>query len=243
MKNREYTRSFYDHRHEQTEYAATVILSLLLDVIPFPNSAIDVGCGVGTWLKVLRDKGIMDIRGLDGSWVDKDLLAIPQEHFQVTDLSEPLNLHRKFDLALSLEVAEHLPKENADGFVESLCNLSDFVLFSAAIPLQGGAHHANEQWPDYWIRLFHTRGYVGFDCIRRRIWSNKKIPSWYKQNVFLFVSANRLQDVKIASEEREGCSWPLVVVHPDTYLAESVQRSLRLLQRSLQSWLRRRLAR
>ena len=67
-------------------------------------------------------------------------------------------MNRKFDLVLSLEVAEHLPSECAEAFVESLVNLGPVILFSAAIPYQGGENHVNEQWPEYWVGVLSGEG-------------------------------------------------------------------------------------
>jgi hypothetical protein len=182
-----YEDNFYKHRHHKTEYAAERILSIVLDVIPKTESAVDLGCGVGTWLSVLRQKGIQDIQGIDGEWVNTDLLEIPDSNFMTGNFSEGIDIDRRFGLAISLEVAEHLPERKSSSFVETLTQLSDFVLFSAAIPYQGGTHHLNEQWPEYWDNLFREKGYVGFDIIRRNIWDDETIPFYYKQNILLFV--------------------------------------------------------
>jgi SAM-dependent methyltransferase len=114
-----------------------------------PEPVVDVGCGDGAWLSVFRELGVNHRFGLDGDYVDRRLLQIPQDQFSATDLSLPFRLPCTFDLAVSLEVAEHLPPQSAEDFVDSLTRLAPVVLFSAAIPLQGGTHHLNEQWPDY----------------------------------------------------------------------------------------------
>ena len=103
------------------------------------------------------------------------------------DLAQPLQIDRRFDLALSLEVAEHLPPECGSEFVQTLTDLSSVILFSAAIPFQGGTDHLNEQWPEYWADRFDARGYVPIDCIRRRIWRNEDVEWWYAQNLMFFV--------------------------------------------------------
>ena len=124
------------------------------------HSAVDVGCGVGTWLSVLRERGVDTVRGFDGAWVRADLPTIPRESFIAVDLTERIPKSDRFDLAISVEVAEHLRRLAAETFVDSLVDLSDFVLFSAAIPHQGGKHHLNERWQDYWAGLFWARGYA-----------------------------------------------------------------------------------
>jgi SAM-dependent methyltransferase len=198
-KDELYSKEFYKNQYEATLYAAETILSIVQRVIPEIKSAVDLGCGVGTWLHVLEQRGVTDICGVDGNWVNKDYLKIQKEHFIGHDLSKDTdpNIGRAFDLAISIEVAEHLPSNSAQGFVSLLTNLSDFVLFSAAIPYQRGVGHINKQWPNYWISLFEKRGYVGIDVIRKNIWNDKSIQYWYRQNVLLFVNKERIGDLKI----------------------------------------------
>jgi SAM-dependent methyltransferase len=162
----------------------------------FPQSVVDVGCGIGTWLSVFYEQGISDILGIDGAYVNRDQLLFPEEYFVACDLTKPLILpsdHRSsFDLAVSLEVAEHLPEESAAQFVASLVLLAPVVLFSAAIPHQGGTDHVNEQWPNYWAALFHDRGYVTIDWLRPQIWDNANVAYYYAQNSLLFVGEEHL---------------------------------------------------
>ena len=149
----------------------------------------NVGCGVGTWLAVLLEKGVGTVRGYDGPWVQANQLVIPRDSFQNIDLGHPEGVRpdRRFDLAICLEVAEHLPPERAGDLVHSLCSLSDIVLFSAAIPGQGGVHHVNEQWPAYWAARFAGLGYKAIDTIRFRIWEDDEIPYWYRQNLVVYA--------------------------------------------------------
>lgn len=245
---RAYSQEFYVSRHEKTIHSANTILSILLERIPAVHSAVDVGCGVGTWLSVLREKGAKDIQGLDGSWVDKDLLVIPQTCFKQVDLSKSdIELPQRYDLAVSLEVAEHLPTDRAEEFVASLTALSDYVLFSAAIPLQGGTGHVNEQWQHYWVKLFGVMDYVAHDFIRPRIWNDSQIPFWYRQNILLFSNQQNSKDTPLDSVGLDTGSMPLDLVHPDLYLSRAntqigVKSSLRLLRRSLTDYISRKFA-
>jgi SAM-dependent methyltransferase len=147
---------------------------LVLQLLPV-RSVVDVGCGDGSWLAVFRELGVDEILGVDGEYIDREILQIPQDCFQAVDLSKPFDLGRVFDLAISLEVAEHLPSESAPVFVESLTRAAPLVLFSAAIPFQGGVHHVNEQWPDKWAGLFRGHDYVPVDFLRKRIWRNDAV--------------------------------------------------------------------
>lgn len=200
-----YNDNFYKSRHNNTVYSAETILSIVQGIVPEVTSAIDVGCGIGTWLKVLEQRGATDICGVDGPWVNKDLLEVNKEIFIEKNLSEDtnLNINRSFDLAISLEVAEHLPASSADDFVELLTSLSDFVLFSAAIPYQGGVGHVNEQWPTYWSSIYKSKGYVGIDVVRKNIWNNEAIPSWYRQNAILFVKEERISDLSLKNTVKD----------------------------------------
>ena len=194
-----YNQQFYESRHKNTVYSATTILQIVQEIIPKIDSAVDIGCGVGTWLYVLEEMGAKKIQGMDGAWVNQDFLKIPKESFTQYDFNKEVRLDRNFDLAISLEVAEHIEPENAKTFVLSLVNLSDFILFSAAIPYQSGVGHVNEQWLPYWISLFKEQGFVGVDIIRKRIWNDESIPFWYRQNILLFVKEERISELSISN--------------------------------------------
>jgi SAM-dependent methyltransferase len=188
-----YDKKFYEGIHNYSDSSAKVIVPLILEVIDC-NRVIDIGCGDGTWLKNFQEKGVKEILGVDGDYVDANTLLIPHEHFIPWNLQYPLEIHQRFDLAISLEVAEHLPEECANIFVDSLVNLSSTILFSAAIPHQGGEHHVNEQWQDYWAEKFQCRGYIAIDYIRPHIWNNPKVAYWYRQNILIFVKLDELRN-------------------------------------------------
>ncbi|MCO5287711.1 MAG: class I SAM-dependent methyltransferase [Chitinophagaceae bacterium] len=178
--------ALYYHSETVHNYSApNEILPVILELIK-PFSVLDVGCGIGTWLKIARDLGVKEVLGIDGSYVDKSLLKIPLENFIEKDLRNPFDLNKKFDLVICLEVAEHLPIESAEIFINSLCIHSDTILFSAAIPEQGGQNHLNEQWPSYWSAIFEKNGFRGFDVLRPVFWDNNNVQFWYKQNMILF---------------------------------------------------------
>lgn len=173
---RHYDAKFYSELRPAQE-SAREVLPIVFEVLK-PASVVDIGCGTGHWLAAARELGVGDILGVDGPWVDKRQLAIPVEDFMVHDLATALKLERHFDLALSLEVAEHLPPSAAKTFVQNLCQAADVVVFSAAIPGQGGRRHLNEQWPAYWADLFQKFGFACYDYLRPRIWNNPGV-AWY----------------------------------------------------------------
>lgn len=199
MSSTRYQGGFYARRDSETRGAAEAILSAVGDLLPRIDSAVDVGCAVGTWLSVLQEKGVGRVCGIDGEWVHPELLEIPKEFFVAHDLSKSADppVDERFDLAISMEVAEHLPPERARDFVTLLTNFADVVLFSAAVPFQGGVDHLNEQWPEYWIGLFEERDYVALDVIRKRVWSDETIPYWYRQNTLLYVKREKLPELRL----------------------------------------------
>ena len=213
-----YTRSYYEGLQNGSLHSAEVVAPLVLGLLPV-RSVVDVGCGVGAWLAAFQKLGVDDIWGVDGEYVDANILQIPRPRFQAADLSKPFVLDRTFDLAMSLEVAEHLPPDCAAQFVESLTGLAPVVLFSAAIPFQGGNHHVNEQWPDYWAALFKARDYVTIDCIRKRVWENEAVEWWYAQNTLLFVRADALERLPtLQAEQARSDPAQLRLVHPGQFL-------------------------
>lgn len=193
--------------------AAEEILPMLFQVYK-PGSVLDVGCGLGTWLKVSKDLGVPHVLGIDGDYVNRDLLRkyINEDEFKVCDLTKPFQLNTKYDLALCLEVAEHLPKSSADTLIESLTLHSDHILFSAAIPAQGGQNHLNEQWQSYWMEKFKALGYTPYDLIRPLIWENTKVDLWYRQNIVFYSK----------SEFPMGLDYANIVV-PDLWLERNEQ--------------------
>ena len=186
-----YGPEFFEAQVEGSLRSARVVAPIVCELVR-PSSVVDVGCGCGAWLSALRECGISRVLGLDGDYVRRSSLLVPQDCFRAANLEKPISLGEKFDLALCLEVAEHLPRIAAPILVASLAKLSPVVLFSAAIPLQRGTNHVNEQWPQYWAELFERFGFKRIDAIRPRIWTDARVEWWYRQNMFLFVREDHI---------------------------------------------------
>lgn len=218
-----YSKEFYDRLDDTAEVSARRILPLLAELTGgWPRSVVDFGCGDGGWLRAFLDGGAETVLGFDGPWVRPEQLKIPLDRFEQTSLDRPRPTPRRFDLAMSLEVAEHLPPARAAGFVADLCAASDTVLFSAAPPGQGGLHHVNEQWPAYWQDLFAAHGMVAVDALRWKIWNDPVVAWWYKQNLLLFVSAERLAASPALRAAAEATVSPLPgAIHPDLLAAKA----------------------
>lgn len=210
-----YNQAFYDEQEQLSLDSARIILDRLFAHY-HPTSVVDVGCGRGTWLAACRELGIDEFLGIDGTHVDKQRLRVSPERLFAHDLCRALHLERRFDLAMSLEVAEHLTGARADGFIADMTALSDVVLFSAAIPYQGGTGHVNENWPEYWADKFRRHDYVLVDLLRPELWDDSRIAFWYRQNVFLYVRRASLASLGFTAWAPGD--MPLSAVHPQLFL-------------------------
>jgi SAM-dependent methyltransferase len=207
-----YGAAFFAEQRDGSARSAAIIVPIVMDIVS-PSSVIDIGCGVGTWLQAFQENGVSDVLGIDGPYVEPSALQIPVDAFQSADISQPLALDRRYDLAVCLEVAEHLPDDAAGTLVASLTAVAPVVLFSAAIPGQGGTSHVNEQWPSYWAARFHKHEYQCFDVVRRIIWDHPLVDVWYAQNILIFAAP----DATLSIPE-QSLSWPINFVHPRLFV-------------------------
>lgn len=202
-----YSESFYANQSDGSFRSAMAVLPELFGIVGVPSSVVDIGCGVGTWAAAATACGVKTVVGLDGAYVPKNNLHIPKECFFDCDLNIKIkSFEKKFDMGICLEVAEHLSEARADKFIEELTLCSETILFSAAIPGQGGESHINEQWQSYWINKFNKNGYfIEFD-LRPLIWINPHIEFWYRQNIFYF-----------SKKDSYNSAAMLDIVHPEMY--------------------------
>lgn len=175
-----YTSQYYHRISEGSIQSARVVMAELEKIGIHPDTVIDIGCGVGEW-----NNGNPKYWGVDHRVKPADLL-IPADHFIDCDLDREFpKLFIPFDLCLCLEVAEHLKPSRAEALIDFLCSTSDLVLFSAAIPNQGGTGHINEQFQSYWARLFFENGF-GPMKHQPAIRDCQDVEYWYRQNMILY---------------------------------------------------------
>ena len=209
----EYNREFQEYLTVHASKSAEKMMPLVCSWFQ-PKSIVDFGCGMGDFLA--KGKEIMGqegrILGLDGDYVEKNLLKIdPETEFQPADLTTAIKLNQKFDLAMSLEVGEHLDEKYADQFVNNIVAAADVILFSAALPGQWGVHHVNERYLSYWIEKFKRRNYDVWDVIRPLIWWDKDIDLDYRQNTVLFIKNGQNLETVL-----EGLETKIIdIAHPE----------------------------
>lgn len=182
-----YSTEFFTSRRAKTLASAQPIVEHVWEAIK-PKTVLDVGCATGIWLAQAQKQGAQTIRGIDGPWVPRKELEIDEDFFLEHDLSHnnPNDIDC-YDLALCIEVAEHLAPDAADRFIDFLTSHADAILFSAAIPGQGGTGHVNEQPQSYWYKKFSDRKFECFDIVRPYFWNDSSINVIYKQNMLLYV--------------------------------------------------------
>ena len=208
MSRHVYSSDFFDYIDAGSRASARTVARLLANEMPIA-SLLDVGSGHGAWAAEWMAAGLTDVVAVDGDYVKPDQLAIPRKNFVAHDLSLPLDLQRRFELVQSLEVAEHISPEHADLFVDNLVRHGDIVLFSAAVPHQGGEHHINEQPPQYWRDRFASHGFEVFDWVRPRIVDNREVKAWYRFNILIYANAagqkrlsRSILDARVADDEQ-----------------------------------------
>ena len=197
MSAHEYNADFYTYIDAGSRRSARAVAALLLPEMRI-GSLLDVGAGHGAWAAEWMAAGVGDVLAIDGDYVRRDQLAIPAQCFRAHDLTTPVDLKRKFDLVQTLEVAEHLPADKAELFVDNLVRHGDVILFSAAVPHQGGEHHVNEQPPEYWRQKFGARDYEPFDFVRPAVAGRAEVMPWYRFNTFLY--ANRAGQERLSDK-------------------------------------------
>lgn len=206
-----YTNEYYQKHESGSVYSSKVILEYIDSLLPI-TSVVDFGCGIGTWLKTAKEIWKCDILGIDQHDYSAYDMCIPCSQYMQFDLRKELELSRRYDLAISVEVGEHIEPKYQSIYLDNLIKHSDIILFSAALPLQGGTGHINEKPCSHWVDLFKSRGYQTIDCIRPFIWNNPAVEVWYRNNTILFASSNAYDRILSVLHPLPP---PIDIIHPD----------------------------
>ena len=189
-----YDKAFFSMADQTAAVSANGLIRALAEELPV-SSVLDVGCGRGVWLEQWLRHGAADVLGVDGPYIDARMLHVPASSFLARDVSQPFLLGRHFDLVQSLEVAEHLPEASAETFIDNLTRHGSLILFSAAIPGQGGEHHVNEQPWEYWRAKFYARGFELFDFVRPLVCTDNAIYFCYRFNSFIYADSSMVESL------------------------------------------------
>ncbi len=205
-----YDAVFYEYQREGALRSARLVLPRVREAFAV-GSVLDVGCGAGAWLAAHQEAGVGDLLGLDGDYLDQALLLIGRDHFRPCDITAPFDLGRRFDLVECLEVAEHVPPHLGPALIDNLARHGDHILFSAAVPGQGGLGHINERPLGYWRDLLGLLGYRAFDYLRAAVIDRAEVEWWYRYNTLLYVherACAALPAAVLASEIAAGAPIP-----------------------------------
>jgi SAM-dependent methyltransferase len=197
--NNLYDEKFYRSVSTRSRKTAEIVSPMLLQIFKNPKSVLDVGCGDGVWLdEIIKLNNFSRVEAVDSEASDFKFIKNKKRiiiHKQNLEINSRLPKF-EFDIVLCLEVLEHLTEETALKIAGQITN-SGMILFSAATPGQGGTGHINERTHEYWDDFFAKKGFISADCIRPQIQAYSQIPSFYKNNLMVYLNTSKLPNTKI----------------------------------------------
>jgi hypothetical protein len=145
---------------------------------------LELGAGLGCYSHYFNDsrklsrvvavEGASNVAELTGGFVTQ------------ADLTQEHNFGH-FDWVISLEVAEHIPKEFEDTYIRNIVSTSPSgIIISWARPGQGGVGHVNPQTNEYVIELMSRHGY-DFDRMKTQLLRETADIDWFKLTTMVFT--------------------------------------------------------
>ncbi len=188
-----YDNEFFKENKLEGLKMAGWFIPALQKVVGF-HSLADIGCGTGHYLKYCLENGITDVFGLEGSPHAFESLAVDKKFVVMHDLRKPYAFNRKWNVAISIEVAEHVDRLYTNNYIKILTDASDTVVLTAAQPGQGGTAHVNEQKPEWWKKQFARVNFTLDEArtkalkseIHQAEISGKFVTIWFEPNVLVF---------------------------------------------------------
>jgi SAM-dependent methyltransferase len=153
----------YDRSSEWFQFFGGIANRIVSDLCP--HTVLDAGCAIGLLVEELRKREV-EAFGLDISdYAIGEVHESVKPYCWVGSVTDPFP--QRYDLIVSMEVLEHMPKNLAEVALENMCRHTDQVLFSSSPFDYKEATHYNVQPPEYWAEQFARHGFfrdVDFDA-------------------------------------------------------------------------------
>ena len=209
--NKNYNKNFHSEIKEESETAQNIILYIYNRLKP--TSVICFECENEIWLNSLKKMGCNDVVSINSCYFHKLKQPFEEDNFIYADLTKPIILEKKYDLAISLKITKDIFNDHLEEYLQNLTRASDIILFTAILSLDEGDYE-KEPYPSYWVDKFEKYNYVPCDVLRWTFWNDKKIGCEYKQNIMFFCKKEKLSKLK---EQFIFEKMPFDIVHPAKY--------------------------
>jgi hypothetical protein len=178
---------------ESDELPQAVRLANYIQTYIKPYVFYDFGCSTGLYLREVKKRlPMIESKGFEFS--EEAIATALCPDIIKTDLTVPLFFGKKSNtLGLCLEVLEHIDDSFWREVLTNLTNHCDILIFSAALPGQGGTGHINCRPRIDWIRRFHELGWVvDADATQHLVGYMKQglHMGWFVANALVFIPAN-----------------------------------------------------
>jgi 2-polyprenyl-3-methyl-5-hydroxy-6-metoxy-1,4-benzoquinol methylase len=189
---KEYNDRYYKWHYDNTRNYIIKTMDWYMDTYK-PNSVIDYGCGIGSYLESAMNKGVEKIKGFDigGEYVKKYTNKNVIPFIEYLDCTKPL-ITDKYDCTISLETGEHIETELSESFVKNITDSTSdkgIILYSAAQPNQNGTGHINCQTKEFWIKIFEKNNFQKEIELTKHIsdnWFRLGAPNYICNNLIVF---------------------------------------------------------
>lgn len=150
------------------------------------KSVVDLGCGLGWYCPIISKKS-KKCDQYDGS---VNIEEVTNGKVKYLNLAEKINFNCNYDIVMSLEVAEHIPKEFEEVYVNNLVKCSrEGILITWSRIGQGGHFHVNNKNREDVMKLFESKGYKYQNEITERLKNSTQVD-WLKSNILYFTKSS-----------------------------------------------------
>lgn len=213
--NPSYSDTYFDKHEMAARNSARQVVPFVMSVLR-PTSIADVGCGSGQWTKEFISNGVRKAYAFDAFASPCWGVTANSVEFQKIDLENRVADFPDVELVCWLEVAEHLSESSCSRILSDIVERTDAILFSCALPGQGGTGHISERRLSDWVSDFEEVGFCCEDILRPRFWNDEDISWWYRQNTVIFVKENSVASNAILKFQLPTFRG-MDLIHPDLF--------------------------